>query len=99
DAVPLAPVRRGDLHRGQRPLRSPDPGNDRSRGSLLGGTRGAGDRGPRAERLPDGVPAADGGHHAGSGVPTIRTPVFNGIPVALRSAFGLPLANQSAPVP
>ena len=30
---------------------------------------------------------------------TIRTPVFNGIPVALRAAFGLPLANQSAPVP
>ena len=30
---------------------------------------------------------------------TIRTPVFNGIPVALRAAFGLPLANQSVPVP
>jgi hypothetical protein len=30
---------------------------------------------------------------------TIRTPIFNGIPLALRAAFGLPLTNQSAPVP
>jgi hypothetical protein len=30
---------------------------------------------------------------------TIPTPVFNGLPAALRAAFGLPLANQSAPVP
>lgn len=30
---------------------------------------------------------------------TIRNQIFNGIPVALRAAFGLPTANQSAPVP